>query len=55
MEKKLQKVQIIREIRDEDKVIKEAIEIAERFKVLPYGQINAILETKLGDPVINIQ
>ena len=47
MKKNVQKIQVIREIKDEDKIVKEALEIAKRFKVLPYPQINAILEKKL--------
>ena len=36
MEKPIKKIQVIREIQDSDKTVKEALELAERFKVLPY-------------------
>jgi len=48
MDNKTKKIQVIREIRDEDKAVKEAIEITERFKVLPYPVVNAGLEKILS-------
>ena len=43
------------ESKTEDKIIREALEIAKRFKVLPYHQINALLETKLGNVTVERQ
>jgi len=48
MEKPTKKIQVIREIEDDDKVVKEALEIAKRFKVLTYSEAYEILLPKLG-------
>ena len=48
MEKATKKIQVIREVQDDDKVVKEALEIAERFKVLTYSEAYEILLPKLG-------
>ena len=55
MKNDTQKIQVIREIKEEDRLVREALEIAERFKVLPYYQINAILETKLSNLTVSKQ
>ena len=49
------KIQVIREIQDEDKTVKEALEITKRFQVLPYPVINAILEDKLSRITVGIK
>ena len=48
MENAVKKIQVIREIQDEDKIVKEALEITERFKVLPYPVVNEMLEKILS-------
>ena len=48
MEEKSKKIQVIREIQDDDKTVKEAIEITERFKVLPYSVVNEGLKKILS-------
>ena len=47
MEKSSKKIQIIREIQDSDKTVKEVLELAERFKVLPYPVAYDELKAKL--------
>ena len=49
MKNTAKRIQVIREIQDEDKIVKEALAIAERFKVLPYPVAYEILKPKLGD------
>ena len=51
MEKNIKKIQVIREIQDEDKTVKQALEISKRFKALSYPEANAILEPKLSNLV----
>jgi len=46
MEKTVKKIQVIREVQDEDKAVKEALELAKRFKVLPYPVAYEILMPK---------
>ena len=48
MEKKPKRIQVIREIQDEDRIVKEALEITERFKVLPYPVTYEILKKKMS-------
>jgi len=48
MSTKTTKIRVIREIKDEDKTVKEALKIAQSFRVLTYVESYAILEKKLG-------
>ena len=53
MESIVKKIQVIREIQDEDETVKEAIQIAERFKVLPYPVTYEILKKKLSTVTVS--
>lgn len=53
MEKEAQKLRVIREIREEDKIVREAMDIAKRFKVLPYPEAYALLEKNLSCITVN--
>jgi len=47
--KKPTNIQVVREIGSEDKKVVEALEIARRFKVIPYPEVEKILRTKATD------
>ena len=53
MEKSTKKIQVIREIKNKDRTVKEALEFADRFKILPYPAAYEILKPKLGEIAID--
>ena len=45
----MKKIKVYRQIESSDKMVHEALRIAENFKVLPYGVVSKILESKASD------
>ena len=45
----MSKIQVFRQIDKNDKTVLEALAITERFKVLPYYEVEKILDTKATD------
>ena len=45
----MRRIQVYRQIEEQDKTVKEAIEIANNFKVLPYYVVAKILESKASN------
>ena len=46
-------IKIIRTIKDEDKAVKRAMEVAKDFRILTYQEAYAVLEKKLGELSVN--
>ena len=53
MENKPQKILIVKEVDDNDKAVKEALEISKNFRILTYPESYAILVQRLGEvPIV---
>ena len=42
-------IQVIRKIEKQDKTVREALDMAKKFKILTYPEVSAILEKRLSN------